>query len=486
MKRIAVGGIMHETNILAKVLTTRESFEQRSYYTGEQMLEEYADSTASVAGLLAGVTESGYEPVPLLYAAATPCGPVTRDAFDFLLDSLLDRLKKALPVDAVALALHGAMFAEGTDDCEGVILRKVRALVGKEIPVVAVLDFHANISPEMVNESDALFCYDNNPHSDTFQKGKEAALFLKQIFERNKRPFKYFQKLPLILSPLGNWTSANPFVSIRKAVAEWRANPGIAAVTTSGGFAYARNDACVSTLVYGWQEDLAKKAAQDLAKMIWQGRQAAMYKGISVDTALTFALFSPEKTVVLSDLGDNVGGGSLGDNTQILERIIALGIKGALLTVCDPEAAAATGTHFSGYVGGKIEPDKPVFIEGEITGRSDGAFLLEKGNHVSGLSGQHMSMGPSIVVSFGGNTLLIMSRPTPIGGPEPFLHMGLDPRDYKIVSIKAGVAFRGAYKYVSSLMLDVDTNGSTTCDLHSFISSADIYPFNPAVSFDPS
>ena len=38
-----------------------------------------------------------------------------------------------MPVDGVLLGLHGAMVAEGYDDCEGDLIERVRAIVGPKV-----------------------------------------------------------------------------------------------------------------------------------------------------------------------------------------------------------------------------------------------------------------------------------------------------------------------------------------------------------------
>ncbi|MCC2105070.1 MAG: M81 family metallopeptidase, partial [Hyphomicrobiales bacterium] len=50
---------------------------------------------------------------------ATPGGITTRHAYETLRDNLLADLKAALPIDLVALGVHGAMIADGYDDAEG-------------------------------------------------------------------------------------------------------------------------------------------------------------------------------------------------------------------------------------------------------------------------------------------------------------------------------------------------------------------------------
>src|SRR5262249_51916109 len=116
--RIALGGISHETNTYADSVsgpTDRAGFVVQR---GDRMLKARGTATF-VAGFLDACDEIGAEPVPTLWALATPSGTITAAAYAALRDELLERLAGAGPVDAVALELHGAGVVEGIDDLEG-------------------------------------------------------------------------------------------------------------------------------------------------------------------------------------------------------------------------------------------------------------------------------------------------------------------------------------------------------------------------------
>src|SRR5438128_5243728 len=130
MTRIAIGGIIHETNTFVPGQTGLADFGRQTLCEGDALLARMRGTPTSLGGSLAALEQFGWQPAPLLYAAAMPSGMVTREAYTHLRDDLLERLHAALPVDGVLLALHGAMVADGELDCEGDILRRVRALVG--------------------------------------------------------------------------------------------------------------------------------------------------------------------------------------------------------------------------------------------------------------------------------------------------------------------------------------------------------------------
>src|SRR5262249_24185652 len=128
------------------------------------------------------------EIVGLIRLPAWPSGRATSETFDWLQEEMLAALKAALPVDRILLALHGAMAADRHPDVEGAILAAVRAVVGRQIPIVATLDLHANITPQMGSAADALVLYHTIPHIDLFQTGERAANLLRRIVVGHARP----------------------------------------------------------------------------------------------------------------------------------------------------------------------------------------------------------------------------------------------------------------------------------------------------------
>ena len=75
----------------------------------------------------------------------------------------------------VYLDLHGAMVSEPFEDGEGELLRRVRAAVGPRVPIAISLDYHSNVTPEMVELTDSLVAYRTYPHVDRPETGQFAA-----------------------------------------------------------------------------------------------------------------------------------------------------------------------------------------------------------------------------------------------------------------------------------------------------------------------
>jgi len=164
--RIAIAELSHETNAFARTRVDLAFIERCGIARGATVVTRARDSAIVLAGFIDIANELAFTLVPLLAVWITPAGLVTRDAYETLLGELIDRLETAAPVDGVLLSLHGAMVTEHIQDADGELLRRIRATVGQSVPIVAVLDLHANISPLMVEQADLLIGYHTYPHVD--------------------------------------------------------------------------------------------------------------------------------------------------------------------------------------------------------------------------------------------------------------------------------------------------------------------------------
>ena len=168
--RVFSAALATETNTFAPMPTGLSSFHERAYYPAG----EHPDAMQMHSGPLWAAREIGSERgwtlIEGLVAAAVPNGTVTRGAYEGLRDQLLADLRAALPVDMVLLGLHGAMIADGYDDCEGDLLIRVREMVGPNTIIGGTLDPHTHLSAAMVDNADLLICW-KGPVADRVAPG---------------------------------------------------------------------------------------------------------------------------------------------------------------------------------------------------------------------------------------------------------------------------------------------------------------------------
>ena len=132
---------------------------------------------------------------------------------------MVDGIAAAGPLDAVYLDLHGAMVTEHLDDGEGEVLARVRKVIGKDVPLVASLDLHANVTPEMVEHADALIAYRTYPHVDMADTGRASAKHLALMLKTKTRFAKAFRQLPFLIPISWQCTTDQPTKGIYQQLA---------------------------------------------------------------------------------------------------------------------------------------------------------------------------------------------------------------------------------------------------------------------------
>lgn len=476
MRKIAVGGVLHETNGFHPRRTRLRDFRRQTFCEGDELIERLDGSPTAIGGILRGLDRAGYQAAPLLYATAIPSGLVTHETYRELRIDLLDRLRKAMPVDGVLLALHGAMVTEGEDDCEGDLLEHVRVVVGSDRPVVATLDMHANVSPKMVRMADALVAYNTNPHLDTVERGIEAAEILRRTLDEGLEVTSALARPPLLLSALNTWTERPPLRPVHERAEDMRRDPRVVNVSVCGGFAYVDTAHIgVSIVVTAGKDAPAGRLAQELAEEAWSHRQAATGVGVPPAEAVERAVAAPRGPVILADVGDNVGGGSPGDGTVLLRELLRAGATGAVVVLADPQAVdraarVGVGATATMRVGGKSDTwhGEPVQVRGTVERLTDGRYPIEGESHFATLYGEEVDMGRCAVLRCKGVRVLLTTRKTPPGDLGQLRSQGIPPEEQHIIVVKSPVAFRGAYEPIAADIIVADTPGLCTANLDQF------------------
>src|SRR5258708_24447414 len=191
MARTGVGGFQHETNTFARHRAPGEESVRADAWPpllrGPELIAGVEGFNIPISGAVKRLPELGHESVPLAWASAPPASYVTEDAYEKMWALFKEDLAKLGPFDAIYLDLHGAMVAENTEDGEGELLRRIRGVVGNDLPIVASLDYHANLTPEMAKLATALVGYRTYPHIDMAVTGQRAVEPLDRLL-KEKRP----------------------------------------------------------------------------------------------------------------------------------------------------------------------------------------------------------------------------------------------------------------------------------------------------------
>ena len=468
--RIATAGFSHESNSFYSQPTQLEDFGDCE---GADVISQYAGTFHEIAGYIAGAEEFGYELYPLLATSATPAGPVTADAYEHFVGRILSGLEAAPKLDGVLLALHGAMVAEEFPQADGETVRRVRALVG-DLPIAVTHDYHANVPPELVDAADSLIIYKTNPHIDQRERGLQAASILTRQIRGEIQPEMALVKPEVLFNIYFHNTSVAPMQPLMQAAIELESEAGILGCSIAGGYQYADVPYMGPSVVViaDGDEEMARREAERLGEQMWASRDQLKPSVPDPAEAVQLALASEETPVCLLDMGDNIGGGSSGDSTFVLEQLLAQGADGWVVSVWDVESAqacfaAGVGGQVQLRVGGKTDDmhGPTLEIAGRVRTLHDGSYEERERRHGGG---RYFNQGPTAVVQVeqaGSKGLLLLNseRACP-NSIHQITCAGIQPEHQRILVAKGAVAPRAAYEPVCGRLIEVASGGATAID----------------------
>jgi microcystin degradation protein MlrC len=493
--RIAILGFSIECNRFAPV-ATRAHF---GYFAGEDLIAEARLPAprllGEIPGFIADMDAAGangnldWEPVGIAFAAAEPNGPVDHHFFTELLADIEARLTAALPVDAVYICEHGAAITTEDDDPDGVVFSLVRRIVGKDVPVAATLDLHANISDRMVEPIDCFIGYRTNPHLDMRERGAEAAQAIREMLAGTKTETA-FVRLPIVPPTVTMLTAAGPYadmINYGQTKIGAGDSPGdkaeIMNISVMGGFAFsdtAKNGLTVVVTARRNQrnQNAAEVVARDIAQFGWDNRARFVpcltplaeaiekAKAVGDDKSLPALAFA--------DVADNPGGGGRGNTTYLLRGLVESGAKGVLFGIFyDPPLAAEAhkyGLHYN-FTAEFNRNEDTQFSEkwtapARVVALTDGEAVGRRGIY----AGMSLKMGPCAALQIGGVTVVVVSYRRQCADPVFFEMLGLDIAKARVVVVKSRGHFRGGFDefFAHEQIVEVDLPGLTSPMLKNF------------------
>jgi microcystin degradation protein MlrC len=475
MTRIAIGGFLHETNTFAPTKATYADFVHGGGWPamtqGPDVLKTMRNINVGLAGFVEQAEARGWELVPTIFAAASPSAHVTEDAYERIAAAIVNGIKNAGPLDGVYLDLHGAMVSEHFDDGEGEILRRVREVIGNDLPLVVSLDLHANVTPEMVTQADALIGYRTYPHVDMADTGRAAAHHLALLLGSKRRWAKAFRQLPFLISISWQCTNDEPAKSIYRKLAAFESE-AVPTLSFCPGFPAADFFHCgPSVFAYGRTQADADAVADQLAALIeghegdFDGRIYSPDEGIRHAMELARGASKP---IVIADTQDNPGAGGDSDTTGMLRALVRnKASKAAIGAIYDPVSAKAA--HASGVgasvtlaLGGKSgiagdAPFKETFIVEHL---SDGKFVAP-GPY---FGGREMDMGPSACLRIDDVRVVVSSHKAQLADQSMFRYVGIEPKEQAILVNKSSVHFRADFEPIAEKLLICAASGAMPAD----------------------
>lgn len=498
--RIVTGGISQETNTFQWEQTTLADFQKGSSRIdrGEEILA--LDGTGTIyGGIVAEARRQGVELIPTTFGRAVPGGRVSREAFETMRDEIIEGIRAALPVDGVLVGIHGAMALEHNDDGEGPLLTAIREVVGPEIPIVAPLDLHTNLSDEMMEQADAFVGYKHYPHIDTPETGARAMEILIATIKGEITPVMAYTRVPLIApnqSMVTTWQSALKQVIDRAN--ELEQEPGVVAATVLGGFPFSDVPFTGVAMIVVTDNDhaLAQRYADELAQMAWDLREEFTIHPTPIADAIAEAMAGePGSVYVLADISDSGASGTAGDGTAALRGLLEANARSAAVAqimdraAVDACIAAGVGSEVTLTVGGKHDGlhGEPVEVTGKVRLIHEGSFEM---GGVMG-RGTRSSRGKTVVLELNGPGGIELQLTELRGHPNDlnfFRAFGIEPTERRILVLKSAAHFRAAFEPIATKVIEIDAPGISSPNLHSFPYQRlrrPIYPLDPDLGWSP-
>ncbi len=469
--RIGIIALLHESNTFSVQPTTLESFQQNLLLCGEPIRAVFADAHHEVGGFFGGLDAAAVEAVPLFAARALPSGTIRADAFFELVGQILESVQDNQPLDGILVAPHGATVSELYPDADGHWLSELRKLLGTNVPIIGTLDAHANLSPLMTESCNVLVAYRTNPHLDQRERGIEAANLMVRTLRKQIQPVMSAVFPPLAISIEKQCTDEPPLDALYRTANQQLKVDGVLSNSILLGFPYADVQEMGASVVVVTDADkeCADRLASDLAAEMWQMRQQFCSEFTSVDQALNQCEASSDRFCLL-DMGDNVGGGSSADGTELLAAIQTRGIGPAFGCLYDPKSVAAcdqagVGATIHLVIGGKTDQlhGDPIEADVRVVSMHDGKFRESQPRH-GGITDFDQGR-TAICESERGLTLMLTSERMVPFSLQQLHSCGVDPESFRILVAKGVNAPLAAYRQVCDQYIRVNTIGSTCADL---------------------
>jgi microcystin degradation protein MlrC len=480
--RILIAGFQHETNTFAPSLADWAAFNRGdsfpAFVRGAEMARSLSSLNLPVAGFIDFARTQSWTLLPSAWAGAIPSSYVTRDAFERIASVIVDDIEAAAAggLDAIYLDLHGAAVAEHADDCEGELLGRLRARVGPQVPIVASLDLHANVTQRMLAEADALVAYRTYPHVDMAATGVLAGELLARRFRAGAREPMQALRLPFLIPINAQSTWLQPARDLYDELVSIDRRFGTV-TSFCMGFPASDIEECAPMIwSHGREARAAAEALHANAARPEPWRDDVLDPGPAVARAMALAA-DASQPVVIADTQDNPGAGGDSNTTGMLHALLAQGAgrrfpgQVALGLMFDPAAAriaheAGLGAEVDLGLGTAVPTfsgrpsDPPVNGRFRVQALSDGVCTLT-GPMMRGLT---VRLGPSTCLEIDGVRVAVVSGKKQLLDRALLRMVGIHPEAMRLIVVKSSNHFRADFQPGASHVIVAKALGPMAAD----------------------
>jgi microcystin degradation protein MlrC len=427
-----------ETNTFSFLPTGLDSFRNKFWREGD--IENAGKISTAAPGQYwrDSALALGWKVSQGLHAFASPAGVTARAAYEEMRDRILADLKVAGPVDAVLLYMHGAMVAEGYDDCEGDLATRVRAIVGPKARIGIELDLHANLDDVLIEAADFIVFYKTYPHIDMRDRAVEVFDLMKRTLAGEIDPVMAIWDCRTIgLFPT---TMEGPMPGFMEELAAAEGKDGILSLTLNHGFPWADVPIAGAKMLAVADRDpaIAEAAAEKYGRKFYSIRKEAMLPFTSFDEAIRRAVGNTSsKPTLLADTSDQVGSGAPGDTTYMLRALLDADVRSAVIApFYDPLAVnycfqVGVGGRARLRIGGKLDPNSGPSLDTDVE-----VLHLARNSFQNHVGGTKVMAGDVAVVRVGNIEVLLTTVRTNLFSLDLFSRHGISIDDKQVLVIK--------------------------------------------------
>lgn len=397
-----------------------------------------------------------------LCAFAQPAGPTIRATYEGYRDDILAELTAVRP-DIVLLSMHGAMIAEGYDDCEGDLVTRARSLLGNDTVIGVELDPHNHLTQALLDAADLIVSYKEYPHTDSPDRARELFVLAADTAEGKITPVMRDYDCRMITMFHTSRAPMRPFVDEMMAR---EGQDGVLSLSLSHGFPWgdcARVGARMLAITDG-NADLAQQVAQEFGQKLWDQRAAFQPDWPTIPKALDHVDAATKGPIVLADFADNAGGGAPADSTFVLKEVLARGMTDIALGIFwDPVLVrmcqdVGVGGTLRVRLGGKVDVTSGDPIDLTVTIRG----LREDMHQMMGET--NIAMGTGVWLETDGVHMILSDKRTQAFHPTAFTDLGLDLGQMRAVVVKSSQHFYAGFAPIATEVLYINGPGAITPD----------------------
>ncbi len=499
-RRFVIALIKHETNTFSPLPTPLSAFGHGNGPAfGDAARARFAGTNTPMGAYLDLAERAGARIVTPVAAEAWPSNKASRETFECLVRPIEDAVRAGC--DAVFLDLHGAMVIEDCDDAEGEIVSRLRR-IAPGLPIAVTLDYHTNLSSELVDNATVITGYKTYPHVDMYDVGKLSGGILLKTLDGDVDPVMAWGRRPLLASIMRHAPEDGPSGDILRYARDMEASGKVLAATLLPSFPHADTPFTgVSAIVVGDRkrggEAAAREVCDRMLDIAWERRAEYAFSAPplaeSVASAKRLGETARDGPILLIDHCDNCGSGGAQDVMMVVAEILRQELDDVAIAPIRDAASVARmidagpGNRVALSLGGKTPmpsialAGEPLEVEGVVRAITDGEFTITGPMY----TGIRAFLGRTAVLDTGRAQIVVTERahePLDLG---IFTHCGIDPRRKRFLMLKSRIHYRAGFRPIASHVVECAGAGVTNADLSVYRYRKLKRPIYPLDAFSP-